>query len=222
MISVATGGPSIKDVNAEYIERREAIVAALSARALNDPNPHDDLWDWYGTWSGGSFPTYQSRRVYVAELYAPLVKAIRNGAKGATAAVFLEPTGWARVDRGLEGVRRALQTAATEEAFQAVGLLCREAIISAAQQVYNPAKHATQDGVIPSSTDAKRMIEAFLTHEFPGGTNEVIRKHARASFDLANELQHRRTADFRQAALCAEGTAAVVNVLSILAGRRDP
>jgi hypothetical protein len=222
MISVATGGPSIKDVNRSYMDRREAIGAELSARALDDPNPHDDLWDWYGTWSGGSYPTYQSRRVYVAELYAPLVKAIRSGARGASASVFLEPTGWARVDRGLEAVRRSLQSAATEEAFQAVGLLCRETIISAAQQVYDPAKHVAQDGIIPSATDAKRMIEAFLVHEFPGSTYEVIRKHARASFDLANELQHRRTADFRQAALCAEGTAAVVNVLSILAGRRDP
>ncbi len=222
MISVATGGPRIQDVNAAYVARREQIRDALEARGLADPNPHTDLWDWYGTWSGGSYPSYQSRRTYVADLYAALVAAVRSPGYSLGASVVAEPTGWARVDRSLEKVRRALQAASSEEEFQVVGLLCRETIISAAQEVYDRNRHVETEGAAPSQTDAKRMIDAFLAGDCSGATNEVVRKHARASYDLANELQHRRTADFRQAALCAEGTSAVVNVLAILAGRRDP
>jgi hypothetical protein len=35
-------------------------------------------------------------------------------------------------------------------------------------------------------------------------------------------LQHKRTADFRHAALCAEATAAVINLVAIVSGQRDP
>ena len=38
---------------------------------------------------------------------------------------------------------------------------------------------------------------------------------------LTNDLQHHRTATFRQAALCAEATASVVNLVAIISGRRD-
>jgi hypothetical protein len=40
--------------------------------------------------------------------------------------------------------------------------------------------------------------------------------------DLANALQHRRTATFRDAAMCVEATTTVINVIAIVAGRRDP
>ena len=42
-----------------------------------------------------------------------------------------------------------------------------------------------------SETDAKRMLDAYLAVELGGGPNEQARKHARASLDLANQLQHR-------------------------------
>ena len=222
MVAVATGGPRIQQVNDDYVQRREQIRADLDARGLQDPNPYADLWAWYGKWSSGDLPTYQSRRLYLAELYNPLIERIRRGPGAQDVAVFGEPTGWARVDRGLSEIRRQLEQAQTEEQFQAVGLHCREVLISVAQQVYDRARHPPLDGVEPSDTDAKRMIEAYLAVELAGGPNETARRHARASFDLANELQHRRTATFRQAALCSEATTAVVNLLSIVAGRRDP
>ena len=66
------------------------------------------------------------------------------------------------------------------------------------------------------------MLEAYLDKELAGGANKIARQHARAALDLANELQHRRTAIFRQAALCAEATASVVNLIAIVSGQRDP
>jgi hypothetical protein len=85
-----------------------------------------------------------------------------------------------------------------------------------------PDLHPTIDGVEPSDTDAKRMLEAYIMNELAGGRNEAARRHAKAALDLANDLQHRRTAGFRDAALCAEATSAVVNLLAIVSGRRDP
>lgn len=64
--------------------------------------------------------------------------------------VFEEPTGWQKVDRQLQEVRSRLDTADSEEQYQAVGLLCREVLISVAQEIYDPVRHLPQDGVRPS------------------------------------------------------------------------
>ena len=222
MVAVSTGGPRIDAVNPEYLSRRALIRQELDQRGLPDPNPYHDLWAWYGRWSGGDLPSYRSRRQYLGELFNPLIDRIRRGPSAQGVEVFGEPTGWARVDRAVGEMRRLLEQASTEEQFQSVGLYCREILISVAQAVYEPARHPSPDGVRPSETDAKRMLEAFISVELSGGANEVARRYARASVDLANELQHRRTAEFRQSALCAEATAAVVNVVAISSGRRDP
>ncbi len=64
------------------------------------------------------------------------------------------------------------------------------------------------------------MLDRYLAVELAGGSTTIARKHAKASLDLANELQHERTAAFRKAALCAEATASVVNIVAILSGVR--
>jgi hypothetical protein len=222
MVAVATGGPRIQEVNDDYRERRSRIQDALKERRLEDTNPYHDLWRWYGKWSSGDLPSYQSRRLHVAELYDDLIDRVRRGSVQVGSELFDEPTGWHRVDRGVEKFRLALETATGEEDFQSVGLLCREVLISLAQAVYVPNFHPTSDGVEPSDTDAKRMLEAYITHELAGGRNEAARRHAKAALDVANDLQHRRTAGFRDAALCAEATSAVVNLIAIVSGRRDP
>jgi len=222
MIAVATGGPRIKAVNQEYVERRGRIRSALRERGLRDPNPYSDLWGWYGKRSSGDLPTYQSRRVYISDLYAPLIQRIEQGGLPRAAEIFDKPTGWVRVDRGLDEIRRRLEEASTEEQYQTIGLLCRETLISLAQTVYDPSRHPPIDGTDPSETDARRMLGAYLAKELAGTTNEAARRHAKAALRLANDLQHRRTATFRQAALCAEATTSVVNLIAIISGRRDP
>jgi hypothetical protein len=165
-----------KEVNDEYRERRRRIQEALKDRRLEDANPYHDLWRWYGKWSSGDLPSYQSRRLHVAELYDGLIDRVRRGSVQVGSDLFDEPTGWSRVDRGVEKFRLALENATGEEDFQGVGLLCREVLISLAQVVYVPELHPPSDGVEPSDTDAKRMLEAYITHELAGGRNEATRR----------------------------------------------
>ena len=65
MIAVATGGPRIDDVNAEYKESLANLTMGLGEWSIQNPIPYRDLWDWYGKWSRGDLPTYQSRREYI-------------------------------------------------------------------------------------------------------------------------------------------------------------
>ena len=84
--------------------------------------------------------------------------------------------------------------------------------------VFDPNLHTVADGVTPSVTDAKRMLEAYLQYELGGSSHEAARRFAKAALDLANDLQHKRTATFRDAALCIEATAAVIRVVALISG----
>lgn len=136
------------------------------------------------------------------------------------AATLHESTGWPKVDRQLHEAKARLTSGFSEEHFQMVGLVCREAMISVAQEVYEANRHTSQDGVTPSPTDAARMFEAFFAHELAGGPYEEARTYAKAALKLAVALQHSRGANPRMAALCFEATASVTNLVAILAGQR--
>jgi hypothetical protein len=220
MIAVATGGPRINEVNAAFAKKYDEVAEELASRGVKNTFPYRDLWQWYERWSSGDMPSWQSRRSFVNGLADQLIRNIREASAGLVAAH--EPTGWARVDRTVTEARKRLELATAEEQFQAVGLLCREILISLAQAVFDPERHPTLDGVRASDTDAKRMLEAYIAVEFAGSGNEHTRKHARAACDLAVHLQHRRTASFREAAACVEATTSTVNLIAIMAGLRDP
>lgn len=222
MIAVSTGGPRIQDKDQEYRERRLRIKTSLLRKQIDDPNPYSDLWAWYGKWSSGDLPTYQSRREYIGILYQPLLDALVLQEIERPSEPTFEETGWPKVDRGVDGIRIALETATSEVDHQTVGLRCRETLISLAQAVYNPFVHSPSDGVDPSPTDAYRMLDAYFSSELSGQTAEALRRHAKASLTLANDIQHRRNATFRDAALGAEATRTVVNIVAIISGRRDP
>ncbi|MBA2127173.1 hypothetical protein DLM45_13215 [Hyphomicrobium methylovorum] len=216
MISVATGGDRIQEVD-DYYRARDAGIRRSLPDGVPYENPHDSLWDWYNYWRT-NFDTYRGRREYIRKMLSPAIEAISQ--RSVVADAHREPTGWERVDRVLAKARKQLETATAEEDCQAIGLLCREAIISLAQAVFDPAIHATLDGVKPSITDANRMLEAYVPHQFPGESNKEVRAHARASLALALNLQHRRTATPQLAALCVEATASTVAVVLIISGRK--
>lgn len=217
LISVSTDGPRIQAVNRQYVERRKRVATGLSERGIPDPNHFADLWAWHGKWSSGDLPTYRSRRSFISDLYAPVIDELKSGP---TVRVLEAATGWDSVDRGIDQVRRQLRTAQSPEEMQAVGLYCRETLISLAQEVWDPEAHPPVDGVAPSPTDGKRMLDAFIAAELIGPSNKYARKHATAALDLANELQHKRTATFQHAAFCAEATVSVVGIVAVISGRR--
>jgi hypothetical protein len=222
MGEVATGGRRIQEVADEYGRRRREIEGTLQKLGLEDPNPYDDLWEWYGRWKSGDLPSYASRRLFLREMFAPLISQLEDMTRGVFPAPMVEPTGWARVDRAVDKMRLQLSRAAHEEDYQQVGLIAREVLISLAQAVYDPARHAPKEGEPPGSADAARMLECYIALELSGTANEEHRSHAKACLKLALALQHDRSADFKKAALAAEAASSVVNVAAIVSGRRDP
>jgi len=222
MIAVATGGPRIQQMNPSYMAKYQEVNDLLALEKLENPNPFPDLWRWYGRWSSGDLPTYQSRREYISNMYDSLLKELHARKSGVTSKFEVEPTGWTRVDRGVDKIKSQLEKAKNEEDFQGVGLLCREVLISLAEAVFDLEKHKTLDETTPSETDANRKLEAYISIEIGGKSNEAIRRVIKAALVLANDLQHRRTATFKEAALCSQATFTVINSISIISGHLHP
>ena len=141
-----------------------------------------------------------------------------------TSYVEIADTRWTKVDRQVGKARHRLSTAADAEDFQAVGLICREVIISLAETVYRREDHKTLDGTEPSSTDAARQLEAYIAAELPGKTHKDTRRSARESLKNALAVQHDRNATKMKAAICLISTEAIVDIIAAVdseSGRLD-
>lgn len=217
MVSVATGGPNIGYVNDQFRALYWEVNDELATRGVTNTIPFDDLWQWRGHWRAAEMTHYQDRRDFISEKFKPLLARLQ--AKGGRE---FEPTGWERADRTIQKAKNGLKTGEQEEDFQSVGLLCREALITLAQAVWVPERHKILDDVEPSATDAGRKLEAYIAAELSSDTNKSARAHAKAALNLALSLQHKRAANWREAAMCVEATASVVSLLAILEGRYGP
>lgn len=133
--------------------------------------------------------------------------------------ISIDLNGWERIERSIKEIKIRQSEAKQEEQFQVVGLLCRETIVTLAQSVYIAEKHPILDNVSVSKTDAKRMLEAYIAVEFGGSANEKLRKYAKATLDLANELTHKRSATQKDASLCSVATLSLINFIGTIEGR---
>ena len=133
--------------------------------------------------------------------------------------VTVSLSGWGKIERAVNEIRVRQKEAINEEQFMAVGLLCRELIVTLAQHVFVKEKHPILDGIDISDTDSKRMLEAFIAAEWSGASNETLRKFARVTLELANQLTHKRNATSKDTALCATATISLLNLIGIMSGR---
>ena len=217
MVSVATGGPQIKDEDTRYKRLQIQIEQDCKKLNLTYNNTFDSLWDWYGKWKA-DFPTYHERRVFISELFAPTLAYFDEEEIINNIDTFIKLDDWERIKRTVIKIKRDSNNAKDEEDFQRIGLLCRDVIISLAQAVYNPTKHGTADenGVIIGNTDAVRMIGNYISKELPGSSNDELRAYAKNTNKLANRLTHERNATKKDMLLTVSSTIALINFIGII------
>ena len=220
MISVSTNESKIQTREEEYKTIYNTLNSYFVKLGIENPNKFKGLWEWYDRWSKPDLSKYALRRTYIANLYQSVIEMIESSS-GNTILLDYDPTGWERVDRAVYEMKRRFAVAETEEQFQAIGMLARETLISTAQQVYDASKHQPQDGNEPSKTDAKKMLELFLSYEIAGKTNECLRRFARSAVEMANELTHDRTAIKRDAALSLVSITAVTSLIKLIDANRE-
>ena len=220
MVTVATGGNRIQEEDERYKKLNTQIASDCKRLNLTYNNPYSNLWEWYGKWKA-DFPTYQERRTYINELFAPTLSYFDDTEYSNSIETFVELDDWERIRRTVTKIKRDSSIAKNEEDFQSIGLLCREVIISLAQAVYNPVVHGTEDekGVKIGETDAVRMIGNYISIELSGSSNDELRAYAKNTNKLANRLTHERNATKKDMLLSVSSTIALINFIGIIAGK---
>ena len=156
-------------------------------------------------------PIFQKNKE-AQELKKRLFERFHQFASGPLYIETQPPTGWERVDRSIAEMKSRLEVADTQEKYQAIGMIGRETLITIAQQVFDAEKHKTLDGVDPSQTDAKRMLEAYVSYELKG-SSEKARKWVRSAVDLGNQLTHDRNATKRDSQLCLIAVSSIASFI---------
>lgn len=140
MVAVATGGPRIPTKEKQYRREHSALRAVLQRLAVDYPNHHEELWDWYGYWRE-NLPSYQDRRRHVSGLFEPVRTALavrEAGHRSLDSGVLGSATGWSEIDGMLGKLRRRYGDAQDAEDFKAVGLLCHSVLTELGRVVFEP------------------------------------------------------------------------------------
>jgi len=122
---------------------------------------------------------------------------------------------WDRTERTPRDLRERLSSAETPEQCQTIGQLARDAIISYRKRSFRPELHWRLPDPVPSVTDSKRQLEAYVAVAFAGGSNEETRSYARAAVQLADALTHKRTATSRDARMAALGAEFLIRLIAL-------
>ena len=218
LIKAGTGVLQIRDakVNNDYKAKHSYLVSILKQLGLEPVHSYNDLWDWYNDYNLRGLGTYQSRRVFIKDIFAPLLNTIQNSEESALQLISYEPTGWEKVDDGISRMKEVLTKANQTADFQSVGMYGRELLITLAQTVFDKDKHPSADGTEIGKADSKRMLEAYIHYCLHKKSKEREIKFAKSSIDFSNELTHNRTATQMDAELCYNAVLSTVHIIKVL------
>ena len=103
----------------------------------------------------------------------------------------------------------AIEAAGEAEDFQAIGMRCREALLSFVHDVADDSMVA-EGATPPKRSDFIHWTEVIAAHVAPGPSNERVRGYlkdlAKATWELASWLTHAKNAVRTDATLTVEGT----------------
>ncbi len=218
LIKAGTGVLQIRDakVNADYKAKHAYLVSVLKQLGLEPVHTYNDLWDWYNDYNLRGLNRYQERRVFIRDIFDPLLNTIQNSEESALQLISYEPTGWEKVDDGITRLKEVLTQANETADFQSVGMYGRELLMTLAQTVFDKEKHPSPDGTDIGSADSKRMLEAYIHYCLHKRSKEREIKFAKSSIDFSNELTHNRTATQMDAELCYNAVLSTVHIIKVL------
>lgn len=122
---------------------------------------------------------------------------------------------WSSVEDRISDLKVELQAAMTVDDLQDVGRRCREIAMESMEIVVDPSMVPAGEPM-PSTRDAKRLLDLYLAARAPGERFEEYRKFLRAALALANAQVRAKTLALPGAVASAQGLVSFVRALQFL------
>lgn len=217
-----SGGELLEDP-----EMREALVAlrAVTQRiGLTLDVPFRDFSTFKSYWlRNDAYGSWQARRDLLNDVFYKAHDDLIELESRALASSLTDPisprgrTGWARVDEEIAELRRHFQSARTPQDYRNVGNDCVTVTEILSREVYDAAAHLRTGETEPPVDKTKQRLERVIEDALPNSENAALRKVARASIELAQEVKHKDTPTRRDAGIAADSIIQLANLLRRLA-----
>lgn len=116
------------------------------------------------------------------------------------------------------------QVGTAEASYVGIGSMCRRALISLADELYG--SHMLPPGAQPPKGDDAATKLKYIIRHCLAGTSETYRRAsealAKATWDLATSLSHRKTASREEAEVCVDQTSVLIETVARLALKKRP
>ena len=199
-----------------------AVVKRTGIETLNVPFRDLDTFRTYWTRNDAK-GSWQARRDLLSDIFDEThdqLVELESQALTSSLATPVSPlgrTGWARIDEEITELRRHFQSARTPQDYRNAGNDCVTVTEALSAQVYDPSTHLRPGENEPPVDKTKQRLERFVEDALPGAENAAVRKLARASIELAQEVKHSDTPSRRDAGIAADSVIQLANLLRRLA-----
>jgi hypothetical protein len=215
-----TGGGEVMDDDQIRIAIQALHAVARRLGIDEFKIPFRDFSSFYDWWvKNGAYGSWQARRDLLGGIFNAFHDQLADMEQAALEASTADPisphhrTGWSGVDTEISELRRHFNAARTPQDYRAVGLDCVAVIEALSAHAYDPARHIRSGEVEPPVTNTKMRLERFVEDAVPGSDNAAIRRLARATIELAQQVKHSDTPTRREAGIAADTVILLSNIL---------
>lgn len=216
LLDVFQNKKTIVEVADEYQSLYSFVSIALSDLKIKHDNPYYNLGDAW-KYCKATFPDYKSRRIYVSNLYDPLLKIIDNA--GNQTVNILQYTGWSKINQTVYDIKKHFRTAVSVDEFNGIGAMCRHLYCDLAGEIYDTKFHVDNKSSVPSKGQYKTMFYEYFNYKLPGQDNKDFRKCSKTTTDLADTLVHKmENLNKQQVEITIVSVISLINVIAVLEG----
>lgn len=182
--------------------------------------PFRDLPGFRTFWiSNGMSGSWAARRIYADDLLSPVESEIYLLQQRMWDEPLLRPitphsvTGWTTLDGEIEELRTRFAVARSAQDHSAVGNACVRILELLGDVAFDSVRYVPAEEEVPQRSNTKKRFDLIIDSEFQGSDNHHLRKLARATMEVAQQVKHQGTPSRRDAGIAADTVIALVNIL---------
>ncbi len=216
-----SGGEVLDDIQMRDALRTLRVMVDRIGISGFDP-PFRDFAGFRNYWkregmsdSGG----YALRRNCLAGIFNDLHDQLEQLEVSSLTSTIADPVsthtllGWPVVDMELNELRRHFAAARTPQDYRGVGNDCVHVTEALSRHVYDPTVHLRPGETEPAVSQTKNRLDRYVEDTLLGPDNAALRKLAKATIELAQQVKHSSAPTRTEAGIAADAVILLANML---------